>query len=205
MKSFICSSSIELWKIVEEGFKANNPHNLTRREVVDSQLNATALYMIQQAVGEKEMPHIEDITTAKEAWNTLAEVFVGNASMRQNKFEEVSNEAEGFLMEEGEDHEDMYRHLKALATTFRKLGASHVDDAWVKRKYVKALMPFESADLKTLQGRHNYHEMSSNDVMQEMSAFKVETKNALDARSRALGMRSGTNLALKAKAMVCEE
>jgi hypothetical protein len=38
-----------------------------------------------------------------------------------------------------------------------------------------------------------------------MSAFKVETKNALDARSRALGMRSGTNLALKAKAVVSEE
>ena len=194
-----------MWKIVEEGFKANNPHNLTRREVVDSQLNATALYMIQQVVGEKEMPHIEDITTAKEAWNTLADVFVGNASMRQNKFEEVGNEAEGFLMEEREDHEDMYRRLKALATTFRKLGASHVDDAWVKRKYVKALMSFESADLKTLKGRHNYHEMSSNDVMQEMSAFKVETKNALDARSRAIAMRSGTNLALKTKVMVSEE
>ena len=86
MRSFLCSSSIELWRIIEVGFKANNPHNLTRREVVDSQLNATALYMIQQAVGEKDMPHIEDLNTAKEAWNTLAEVFVGNASMRQIKF-----------------------------------------------------------------------------------------------------------------------
>jgi hypothetical protein len=205
MRPFLCSSSIELWRIIEVGFKASNPNNLTRREVVDSQLNATALYMIQQAVGEKDMPHIEHLTTAKDAWNTLGDVFIGNASMRHNKFEEVSNDAEGFLMEEGEDHEDMYRHLKALATTFRDFGAHHVDDAWVKRKYVKALMPFEPADLKTLKGRHNYHEMSSNDVMQEMSAFKVEMKNAEDARARALGMRRGGNLALKAKAMEYEE
>jgi hypothetical protein len=85
MRSFLCSSSIELWRIIEVGFKAFNPNNLTRREVVDSQLNATALYMIQQAVGEKDMPHIEHLTTAKDAWNTLGDVFIGNASMRHNK------------------------------------------------------------------------------------------------------------------------
>ena len=72
--------------------------------MVEAQLNSTALYMIQQADGEKEMPHIEDITTAKEAWDALADTFIGSASMRHNRFEEVSNEAEGFLMEDGEDH-----------------------------------------------------------------------------------------------------
>ena len=56
-----------------------------------------------------------------------------------------------------------------------------MDDAWIKRKYVSALMPFESIDLKSLQGRHNYHLMSSNEVMQEMAAFKVAAKNAEDA------------------------
>jgi hypothetical protein len=44
IRSFLCSSSIELWRIVEQGFKAFNPNNLTRREVMDSQLNATSLY-----------------------------------------------------------------------------------------------------------------------------------------------------------------
>jgi hypothetical protein len=46
MISHMRSSCIELWRIVEEGFKAVDPNNLTRREVVDSQLNATALHMI---------------------------------------------------------------------------------------------------------------------------------------------------------------
>ena len=124
------------------GFKDHKPDNMTRREVVESQLNSTALYMIQQAVGEKEMPHIEDTTTAKQAWEALTDTFIGNASMRHNKFEEVSNEADGFFMEDGEDHKEMYRRLKALAKRFKKLGADHVNDAWVKRKYVKALMHF---------------------------------------------------------------
>ena len=93
--------------------------------------------------------------------------------MRHNKFEEVSNEAEGFLMEDGEDHKEMYRCLKALAKRFRKLGAEHANDAWVKRKYVKALMHFAPIDLKILKNKHNYHEMTSNEVMQEVEASKV--------------------------------
>src|SRR3954471_21108267 len=91
----------------------------------------------------------------------------------------------------------MYRRIKSIATTFRNHGASHVDDAWIKRKYVSALMPFEPTDLKSLQGRHNYHLMTSNEVIQEMEALKVASKNAEDARARAIGMQKGVNMALK--------
>lgn len=205
MTSYLDSACIELWRIIQEGFKAHDPNNLTRREVVDKQLNATALHMIHVAVGEKNMPHIQHLTTAKEAWKALSDEFVGNESMKRNRFEALSNQAEGFYMEEGEGHEDMYRRLKTIANTFRALGASHVDDAWIKRKYVSSLMPFESADLKTLQGRHNYHTMTSNEVMQEMQAFKVAAKNAEDSRARAIGMSKGVSHALKAKVVTHEE
>ena len=56
--------------------------------------------------------------------------------MQRNRFEALSNQAEGFFMIDGEDHEEMYRRLKTLATEFRALGATYVDDAWIKRKYV---------------------------------------------------------------------
>jgi hypothetical protein len=79
-------SCIELWRIVEEGFKAMDPNNLTRREAVDSQLNATALHMIQVAVGSKDLPHIQHFSTAKEAWQGLSDVFVGNESMKRTRY-----------------------------------------------------------------------------------------------------------------------
>jgi hypothetical protein len=64
--------------------------------------------------------------------------------------------------------------------------------------YGLAYMPFEPADLKSAQGRHNYHEMTSNQVIQEMQAYKVATQNVEDARARAIGMQKSSNLALKA-------
>jgi len=143
MKTHVRSSCIELWNIIEQELYIGDPNNLTRREVVNSQLNATALHMIQQGLGTKDYPHIEHLSIAKEAWDALTVLFVGNESMRRNRYDALSNEVEGFYMKEGEDHEDMYRRLKTTATAFGNVGASHVDDAWIKRKYVSALMPFD--------------------------------------------------------------
>jgi hypothetical protein len=81
MITHMCNTCIELWRIVEEGFKAVDPNNLTRREVVDSQLNATALHMIQIVVGSKDLPHIQHFSTTKETWEGLSNVSVGNDSM----------------------------------------------------------------------------------------------------------------------------
>ena len=188
MRYYVNSASIELWKIIKQGYQAVDESNKTRREVVDCQLNATALDLIRDAVGEDDLSHIEHCTTAKEAWACLIEVYDGNESMKRNRFEEMSNKAEGFFMEDGEDHEQMFRRLKSLANAYKALGGTHVDDAWVKRKYVNAFLPFEGADLKSLQGRLNYPQMTSNEVMQEIQSFKVQAKIAQDSRARAIGM-----------------
>ena len=168
MRTYLRSSSNELWRIVQKGFKPHDPNNWTRREVVDGQLDSTALLILQQAVGPKELPHVLKFDTAKETWDALEVRFIGNDSMKRNRYDELSNEAEGFYMHDGESHEDMYRRLIVIATEFKKVGAEYVDDAWIKRKYVNTLMPFEEANLNSIKGREKYHLMSSTEVMQEI-------------------------------------
>src|SRR6187455_897330 len=132
MKSHVNSASIELWRIIRVGYKAVDPNNLTRREVVDAQLNASALHMIELAVGENGMHHIQHASNAKEAWDCLEVAFLGNESMKRNRFDALSNEAEGFYMLDNETHEEMYGRLKILAKAFYNVGATYVDDAWIK-------------------------------------------------------------------------
>jgi hypothetical protein len=50
MRSHVRSASTELWRIIEEGYSPRDPKSLTRREVVDDQLNATAINMIHMAI-----------------------------------------------------------------------------------------------------------------------------------------------------------
>jgi hypothetical protein len=66
MKSHISSSSTHLWRVIQNGFAPHDPFNLTRREEVDEQLNATAKHLIQQAMLDTHAAHINNLSTAKE-------------------------------------------------------------------------------------------------------------------------------------------
>ncbi|KAK1631921.1 hypothetical protein QYE76_006236 [Lolium multiflorum] len=114
--------------------------NLTRREVVDDQLNAIAINMIHLAITPKDRAHIRSLKTAKEAWDELDNLFLGNGSIQCSRFNEVM--ANDFVMEEGESPEEMYRRLIALAVQMRDLGATFVDDLWIKKKFYNALLPW---------------------------------------------------------------
>ncbi|KAK1696173.1 hypothetical protein QYE76_012870 [Lolium multiflorum] len=195
-RSHVCSASNELWRIILEGFKPYNPNKLTRREAVDSQLNNTALHMIQTSVGTQELPRVRNYTTAKEAWDGLAASCIGSESTRRNKYNALRNQAEGFMRLPDEDHQVMYGRLLIVADAFRLSGATHINDSWIKEKYIECMMPFVPIDVKTLVGRECYSSLSSQDAVHEMQALKVLEQNSHDSRNRAIGMAKGNNLAL---------
>ncbi|KAK1647580.1 hypothetical protein QYE76_065385 [Lolium multiflorum] len=180
------SASNELWRIIEEGFKPYNPNKLTRREAVDSQLNVTALHMIQTSVGTKDLSRVRNFTTAKEAWDGLAASCIGSESTRRNKYNALRNKAEGFMRLPDEDHEDMYARLVTVADAFRIVGATHINDSWIKDKYIDCMMPFEPIDVKTLVGRECYSSLTSQQAVHEMQALKVLEQNSHDSRNRAI-------------------
>ena len=47
-----------LWRIIEEGFYPHDRRNFTPREVVDNQLNESALFIIQDAILPEDLPHL---------------------------------------------------------------------------------------------------------------------------------------------------
>ncbi|KAK1607395.1 hypothetical protein QYE76_031068 [Lolium multiflorum] len=108
----LVTASTKLWCIIEEGYSPRDPKKLTRRDVVDDQLNATAINMIHMAVTPKDRTHIRSLKTAKEAWDKLDKLFLGNASIQSSRFDEVNNMADNFVMIEGETPEEMYRRSR---------------------------------------------------------------------------------------------
>ena len=77
----------------------------------------------------------------KEAWQKLDNLFLGNKSIQQSKYETALDQAEEFVMQDDESPEDLYRRLTALAVTLTECGDKQVDDAWIKRKFLKAITP----------------------------------------------------------------
>jgi hypothetical protein len=116
MRSHINFVSIELWRIIEHGFypSSKDLKNLQPWELIDKELNASALHLIHMSLSKKDKAFVRSITSVKEAWDALTGLFIGNASIQESKFDEAHNEADNFAMLDSEDPQELHRHLLAL-------------------------------------------------------------------------------------------
>jgi hypothetical protein len=76
---------------------------------------------------EKDKAFVRNITSAKEAWDVLTNLFIGNESIQESKFDEASNEVDNFAMLDGETPEELHRRLSALQVKLTDLGSTHCD------------------------------------------------------------------------------
>jgi hypothetical protein len=206
MRSHINFVSIEIWRIIEHGSNPTSKdlNNLLPWEHIDKQLNASALHLIHMSLFDKDKAFVRSITSAKEAWDALTDLFIGNASIQESKFDKAHNEADNFAMLDGEDPQELHRRLLALQVKLIDLGSTQCDWRWMKRKFVQAILPFMKDTINSIKGDANYQKMMAHDILQEIVARKIAEKNADDALARAHGVRA-SNLALKAKVSYPEE
>jgi hypothetical protein len=156
------------------------------------------------SLSEKDKVFVRSITSAKEAWDAITDLFIGNASIQEYKFDEAHNKANNFAMMDGEDPQDLHRHLPALQVKLIDLGSTQCDGKWTKRKFVQAILPFMKDTMNSIKGDANYRKMMTHDILQEIVARKIAEKNADDALARAHGVHA-PNLALKVKVSYHEE
>jgi hypothetical protein len=206
MRSHINFVSIELWRIIEQGFHPTSKDlsNLLPWEQIDKQLNASALHLIHMSLTEKDKAFIRNITSTKESWDALTNLFIRNESIQEFKFDKASNEADNFVMLDGESPEELHRRLSALQVKLIDLSSTQCNGRWMKRKFFQALLPFMKETMNSIKGDANFRKMVAHDILQEILARKISEKNADDALARAYGV-CASSLALKAKVSYHEE
>jgi hypothetical protein len=206
MRSHINFVSIKLWRIIEQGYHPTSKDlsNLLPWDQIDKQLNASALHLIYMSLTEKDKAFVRNITSAKEAWDALTNLFIGNKSIQEFKFYKASNEADNFAMFDGESPEELHRRLSALQVKLVDLGSTQCDGRRMKRKFFQALLPFMKEMMNSIKGDANFWKMTAHDILQEIMARKISEKNVDDALAHARGVRA-PNLALKAKVSLHEE
>ena len=80
-----------------------------------------------------------------------------------------------------------------------------MDDGWIKRKFLKAILPYDRQLATTILLRPDFASLSSNEVLSEVVSIGILNKTADNAVARSRGTRRSPNLALKSKAVECEE
>jgi hypothetical protein len=172
---------------------------LTGREEVDEQLNATAKHLLQQAMPDTHAAHINNLSTAKEVWDYLTMLFIGNESIRSSKFDELKSEERDFIMRDNETFDEMYQRILALATVLTGFGCKDNGDNYIKRMFITSINPREPIRSEIIRSRPNFGRMTSNKVLCEFTALTILKKNAEETRARVLAGQGVHNLALKAK------
>jgi hypothetical protein len=113
------------------------------------------------AVTPKDRSHIRTLKTAKEPWDRLEKLFLGNEGIQSSRFDEVNNAADNFVMLEGETAEEVHRRLTALALQLNDLGANFAYDGRIKRKFYTALLTYEEVKLTTIRQNACFRAMTS--------------------------------------------
>ena len=152
----------------------------------------------------EDQAHIGLFTTSKEIWDHLTDLYIGNKSIKHSKFDSLTNDVDGFIMKEGETPQELYRRLKVLFVALTGLGSKDCNDAWIKRKFMYAIMPFEPKTINIVRSRPDYYKLTSNDVLSEYVSLSIMEMNSKTNLARNQGIQ-GTNLALKAKSSIEDE
>ena len=115
-----------LWRIIEEGFYPHDRSNFTPREAMHNQFNENALFIIQDAVPPKDLPHLRPYTVAKDAWLQVVSLYRVSASIQRSNYEVVQDEADEFAMKEDEEPRELFRRVCHVLRNSSKAGLSHL-------------------------------------------------------------------------------
>ena len=93
--------------------------------------------------------------------------------------------------------------MTKLAVSLRDHGSKDTDDNWIKRKFLKAMMPYHKAMSSVIRQRPDFHTLTSSEVLDEFVAMNILDKTADNAVLRSQWAKK-PNLTLKAKLIVEE-
>ena len=83
----------------------------------------------------------------------------------------------------------------------RDFGKEEITDEWIRRKFVKAITPFEKTLFTSIRTRSDYNSLNSIGILSEFIAISLSHKSADDALARSRGVGKSPNLALKLRAV----
>jgi hypothetical protein len=84
-------------------------------------------------MSDTHVAHINNLSIAKEVWEYLTMLFIGNKSIRSSKFDELKSEERDFIMQDNETPDEMYQRILALATALAGIGCKENGDDYIKR------------------------------------------------------------------------
>ncbi|XP_070681678.1 uncharacterized protein [Malus domestica] len=143
--------SYDLWEMVQNGYELPEmevdalEEDLTEKQIStlkENRMNdAKALGIIQGAISDVIFPRIANEETAKAAWDTLQQEYIGDVKVRKVKLQSLRRDFEYTCMKEDEPLKDYFSRLFDVVTQMKTYGEELPNERIVQKLLISLTKP----------------------------------------------------------------
>jgi hypothetical protein len=121
---------------------------------------------------------VQGLKSAKEIWDVLKTAHEGDEVTKITKRETIEGELGHFRLRQGEEPQDMYKHLKTLVNQVRNLGSTKWDDREMVKVILRSLVFLNPTQVQLIRGDPRYTLMSLEEVIGKFVSFELMIKGS---------------------------
>jgi hypothetical protein len=121
---------------------------------------------------------VQGLKTAKEIWDVLKTVHEGDEVTNNTKRETIEGELGRFVLNQGEEPQDMYNRLKTLVNQVRNLGSTKWDDHEMVKVILRSLVFRNPTQVQLIRGDPRYKLISPEEVIGKFVSFELMIKGS---------------------------
>jgi hypothetical protein len=121
-------------------------------------------------VSPEEFDKIEDVPTAKDAWDTLQVNHQGSRKVRESRIKTLEDELSLFSMRKDETVKEMYNHMKTIINQIKSLGGNKWGDREIVDKLLTIYMARDVALPSLIRAERGFKHFTTENVLGRIEA-----------------------------------
>jgi hypothetical protein len=121
---------------------------------------------------------VQWLKSAKEIWDVLKTAHEGDEVTKITKRETIEDELGRFILNKGEEPQEMYNRLKTMVNQVRNLGSTKWDDHEMVKVILRSLVFRNPTQVQLIRGDPRYKLMSLEEVIGKFVSFELMIKDS---------------------------
>jgi hypothetical protein len=181
MRHHLTSLNKSIWDIVEYGAQVPKVGDKDYDSDEADQIrhfNSQATTILLASLCREEYNKVQWLKTAKEIWDVLKTAHEGDEVTKITKRETIEGELDRFILNQGEEPQDMYNRLNTLVNQVRNLGSTKWDDHEMVKVILRSLVFHNPTQVQLIRGDPRYKLMSPEEVIGKFVSFELMIKGS---------------------------
>jgi hypothetical protein len=140
------------------------------------QRNYQALNILHSYVSSEEFDKIEDVPTAKDAWDTLQVNHQGSRKVHELRIKTFEDELSLFSMKKDETVKEMYNGMKKITNQIKSLGGNRWGDREIVDKLLIVYMARDISLPSLIRADRGFKHFTAKNILEKIEAHHDQLK-----------------------------